>query len=644
MDGMKTAYRPEIDGLRTIAVLGVLLFHLKVGVFKGGFAGVDVFFVISGYLISGRILGDASAGRFSFKNFYVRRARRILPALIFTVVATFIAGLLWLPPESLRGLAKESTHALLSIANFQYWREAKEYFARASDQLPLLHCWSLSLEEQFYLVWPVFVVAAVRLRKQVAAIAIAGLLSFALAVVWNTRDPQAVFFLMPFRIFEFAIGAAVWMIEARGRPGPAASEALSLAGLVAVGVTYILFDERSPAPVMMLTASLGAAGVILGADRSVTSRLLTNAPALALGRASYSLYLCHWPIIFFASVIFGDAAGTWHGAAIAFALMIVVGFLMWRFVEQPFRRPVPSRTPRATALRFASLIAVLVVFTHGTFLANGLAWRLTAQQREETRLLSYGGLACSNSKEGCPFGDVTAPLAVDLLGDSFAEQYVDALGGFLKERRMRGELLADSGCPMLDGVVLRRTAWKWERCRESARRALTKLRRTETPVIISQSWGSYQNAALEPGDTPVPPEGGSYSLVRRGLERTIQQLGDDRIVLLVGAQVVMTHCIFNVARMLPAPLPHVPAVCEPKLRAEAVQEGAEINAMLRDVQRKWPDRIRLLVPTDIYCEGDRCPVIRDGLWLYRDRSHYTMAGSLYMGGRARSVFADFLGR
>jgi len=148
---MKANYRPEIDGLRTVAVLGVVFFHLGFTLFGGGFAGVDVFFVISGYLISRNIINDIEAGRFSFVQFYARRARRILPALILTVIATFMAGLLWLSPVAMRGLAKESTHALLSISNIQYWRESQEYFASASDQLALLHCWSLSLEEQFYL-------------------------------------------------------------------------------------------------------------------------------------------------------------------------------------------------------------------------------------------------------------------------------------------------------------------------------------------------------------------------------------------------------------------------------------------------------------------------------------------------------------
>ena len=153
-------FRAEIAGLRAIAVVSVVLFHLKVGGFEGGFVGVDVFFVISGYLITRNILRDLQFDRFSIGQFYVRRTRRIYPALIFTVVVTYVLGALWCAPLMFLDLAKESTHALLSISNIQYWRESHQYFAPNSDELALLHCWSLSAEEQFYLFWPVFILLA----------------------------------------------------------------------------------------------------------------------------------------------------------------------------------------------------------------------------------------------------------------------------------------------------------------------------------------------------------------------------------------------------------------------------------------------------------------------------------------------------
>jgi peptidoglycan/LPS O-acetylase OafA/YrhL len=167
---MKGGFRSEIAGLRAIAVVAVVLFHLKITGFDGGFVGVDVFFVISGYLISRNILGDLGRERFSFGQFYVRRMRRIFPALIFTVALTYVAGALWCSALMFLDVAKEGTHALLWISNIQYWRESHQYFAHNSDELALLHCWSLSLEEQFYLLWPVFLVAANRFGRTFEAI------------------------------------------------------------------------------------------------------------------------------------------------------------------------------------------------------------------------------------------------------------------------------------------------------------------------------------------------------------------------------------------------------------------------------------------------------------------------------------------
>jgi peptidoglycan/LPS O-acetylase OafA/YrhL len=179
---MGADFRAEIGGLRAVAVISVVLFHLKVAGFQGGFVGVDIFFVISGYLITRNILADLRAGRFSFGRFYVRRTRRIYPALIFTVAATYLVAALFCSPQMFLDLAKECTHALLSISNIQYWRESHQYFAPNSDELALLHCWSLSLEEQFYLFWPVFIVLARKLGRTFLVIAIAAGASF---VLWR---------------------------------------------------------------------------------------------------------------------------------------------------------------------------------------------------------------------------------------------------------------------------------------------------------------------------------------------------------------------------------------------------------------------------------------------------------------------------
>src|ERR1700742_1649143 len=212
---MTSDFRPEIAGLRAIAVVSVVLFHLKIAGFQGGFIGVDVFFVISGYLITRNILADLDSGRFSFGQFYTRRLRRIFPALIFTVILTYLAGALWCSALMFLDVAKEGTHALLWISNIQYWRESHQYFAPNSDELALLHCWSLSLEEQFYLLWPLFIVVAYRFGRTFEAIAIAAVVSLLSSIAVTRSDPSATFFLTQFRIYEFGCGAMVLVLEAR---------------------------------------------------------------------------------------------------------------------------------------------------------------------------------------------------------------------------------------------------------------------------------------------------------------------------------------------------------------------------------------------------------------------------------------------
>src|SRR3984957_7731604 len=281
---MEGHFRNEIAGLRAVAVVGVVLFHLKVDGFQGGFVGVDVFFVISGYLITRNILLDLAANRFSLGQFYTRRTRRIYPALIFTVAATYLLGALWCSPDMFLDLAKECTHALLSISNIQYWRESHRYFAPNSDELALLHCWSLSLEEQFYLFWPVFIVVARKSGRTFEVIAIAAVTSLFASIIVAKVDPLAVFFLMPFRIFEFAIGAFIALLETRFRLSYAVAECLSVAGMICIAASVLLFESDMPhLDMAILLPCLGAAATIWAGDKTQTSALLTNSATVATG-------------------------------------------------------------------------------------------------------------------------------------------------------------------------------------------------------------------------------------------------------------------------------------------------------------------------------------------------------------------------
>jgi peptidoglycan/LPS O-acetylase OafA/YrhL len=624
-------FRAEIAGLRAIAVIIVVLFHLKADALQGGFIGVDIFFVISGYLITRNILLDLQADRFSLGQFYVRRTRRIYPALIFTVVATYLCGALWSSPQMFLDLAKECTHALLSISNIQYWRESHEYFARHSQELALLHCWSLSLEEQFYLVWPLFLVLACRLGRPFQVIAIAALASLLFSIIVTRTDPQAVFFLMPFRVFEFACGALVLLLERRFRPSDAAANILSAAGLLCIAASALLFKSDMPyLGAATLLPCLGAAAIIWAGSKPQAARVLTNPAMVGVGAISYSLYLCHWPIIFFAHFIFGDAANSAAAILIMVVLMIAVATAMYLLIERRFIQPPGARpiTFWKNAAAFGSVILALAAITHTTFLQKGFAWRLPEAAEELAHLQSY--------PTGRDLEPVAGPAGFSLVGDSYAVQYMAGLSPVMKPFNMRFDILAHSGCPILDGVIVRGPLG--ESCRSLRDRTLVKLEQTDLPIAWTQAWEFYSDKTIafeSDAEEPFPAR------LQRAIERTIERItARGQRLLIIGAQVI-PGCPINRPRLLQGPLFHAPEPpCPPISRESVEQSTAPIDRMFARIQARWPGKFELLRPTDYFCD-DTCPVVQDGIWLYSDQMHFSVAGSKYIVNRAADRFREF---
>ncbi len=631
-------FRLEIAGLRAIAVISVVLFHLNIPGFQGGFLGVDVFFVISGYLITRNILADARNRRFSFADFYIRRTRRIYPALAFTVGVTFIIGALWYSPPMFRELAKECTHALLSIANIQYWRQSFSYFAPNSDELALLHFWSLSAEEQFYLVWPVLIVLAHRVNRTFEVIAAAGVVSLIVAALVARSDPSAVFFLMPFRIYEFSIGALVLLAERRMPLSPTAAGAVQTVGLAGTVASVLLFDSSMPhMEIAALLPCLGAAAMIWAGSVPRISAVLTNPLMVGIGAISYSLYLCHWPIIVFGRFIFGDDAGTPTATVGMAALMIACASAMHLVVERRFIRPHNERStsfPRFAA-GFGAIILPMVAVTHATFLSQGFPWRMPAAQAELARLQDFPG------ERDIPA--IAGPLRFALVGDSFATQYLPGLSSMAERLAMRFDAFGGSGCPILDGIEL--TSYRRQACKAVRDDALQRLSRTNVPIIIAQNWKAYSDAAVDGAPDQAlnaPRAADSFVTLRAALERTFGQwIADGRRILIVGGQ-VETSCAIDRRRVLQGPLPHKPpAPCPPMPRETIEQTNAPIDEMLGKVQAKWRDRITIFRPRDFFCDST-CPVVKDGAWLYFNPSHFSVAGSQYLLSRSENVFLPFL--
>ncbi|MGI8525521.1 MAG: acyltransferase family protein [Pseudolabrys sp.] len=625
-------YRPEIDGLRAVAILCVVFFHLKVPGFGGGYVGVDIFFVISGYLITRNIVDDLVAGTFSLSRFYARRIRRLFPALLFTVAATFVAAALWFPPDALRAEARDTLVTLASLSNVHFWRQAHGYFSPQATTVPLLHTWSLSVEEQFYVVWSIALLAIATLhwRKLVPfLILVAGLLSLAASQYWLARDSVAAFYFMPFRIFELSIGALCIWAERWRAPNVALTDLLFAAGLVAIAASFVLFDAATPFPgVNALLPCLGAAAVIYSGTRARLAVVLNNQAAVGVGLISYSLYLCHWPILVFIKYIFGEPEQA--GVILALiALCFVTATGMYFFIEKPFRFHSAPVTPRSFARLLvwcAALSAPFVALAVLTFpnREGAWAWRLTDGQKERVRLQSFGYLPCPLVFETCAFGEPAGPLAVMIIGDSFAQHLVAAFQPYLKARGLRGQVYAAGGCSFIEGERTRRDA----NCELQRRAALTSAASNSVPLVISQAWLGYPDL--------LPDDRQDYAVPRHALERTIERYGGTgRHFLIVGLQ-VSHDCRIEQFRLEPGPLPHwMQPPCADYPRDRVFAANAPFNQMLKEFQNSHADKVSLLLPSDYLCDT-ACPLIRNGIWYYRDFTHLTVAGAEYFGGRARA--------
>lgn len=346
-------YRPEIDGLRAIAVLPVLFFHAGIQLFAGGYVGVDVFFVISGYLITSLLLKDIEAEKFSLADFYERRARRILPALLTVSAVTTILVLFWQQPSQIQSFAESLVATGLFLSNVFFWRESG-YFAGAAEYMPLLHTWSLAVEEQFYLFFPLVLMAAWRFfHKHLLAVILFLTLASLVLSTWATEhEPFANFFLTPTRVWELMAGAiAAWYLRSRALKG---NDGLALSGIGMILAAVFVYDARTPFPgLTALLPVLGTTLVILfAAEGTWAARLLRMRFMVAIGLISYSAYLWHQPLLVIARHEFGMVLP----AAVILAVMVLtlgLSGLTWYFVEQPARRR--GKRSRKAVLQLAVL-------------------------------------------------------------------------------------------------------------------------------------------------------------------------------------------------------------------------------------------------------------------------------------------------
>jgi peptidoglycan/LPS O-acetylase OafA/YrhL len=387
-------YRPDIDGLRALAVLPVVLFHIGFPGFFGGFIGVDVFFVISGYLITGILARELRNGDFSIIRFYRRRAIRIFPALFAMLAVTTVLAVLVMLPEELRRYGNSLLSTVTFVSNILFYSESG-YFAPDAHSKVLLHTWSLAVEEQFYLFWPV-VLAVLHARAQSSVRWIAAVItvvSLAFSMWWLNVDPSGTFYLLPSRAWELMIGALLAVVPALPARHRALREVLAGGGVLAILVGVKFYNGGVPFPgASALLPCLGAAAIIGAgtAGTSLAGRLLSWKPVVFIGQISFSLYLWHWPVIVFTQIGL-MMEPTWPVRIAELAVSLLLAVLSWRYVEQPFRVGAGDYSNRKVFQGAFAAMAATMAIGLAFALSGGLPARYSEQQLAMAKYETYDG-------------------------------------------------------------------------------------------------------------------------------------------------------------------------------------------------------------------------------------------------------------
>ncbi|PTM98853.1 acyltransferase family protein [Mycoplana dimorpha] len=495
-------YRREIDGLRAVAVASVILFHAGISSWSGGFVGVDIFFVLSGYLITSLILKDLQEDAFSLARFYERRARRILPALFLVMFCCLPFAWLRMNPEDFEIFSKSLITAAFSGSNFYFWRKA-DYFAPDAETSPLLHTWSLGVEEQFYLLFPLLLLFLWRRRRSWMAVAVAVLAvaSLALSQWASSHAPAMNFYLLPTRTWELLAGALVAFRQFHGRAAPrAADDVLAAAGLSLIVFSIFYFDEGTPFPSVYALVPIIGTVLVLHYARSGgwTARLLSLPLLVGLGQISYSAYLWHQPV--FAFLRLSSPALPSSGAIFgACGLTLVLAYLSWRLVEQPFRknrvRLVVS--PRRLSGAVAAGILAFSAFAMAGVYTDGLPWRLPRYIQEfaadttwSRKCLHQLGTDWQFPERDCIY-NAGKPQKFAIWGDSVSSSITPVLAQRLAGNGIELHQLTHGFCAPIPGVSSDGTEGARE-CGKFNRDAYRYIidQRIDT-VVLFASWAAF---------------------------------------------------------------------------------------------------------------------------------------------------------
>lgn len=645
--GLGLIYRPEIDGLRAVAVIPVLLFHAGVSAFSGGYVGVDIFFVLSGYLITTIIWNDLERGRFTFRNFYERRIRRIVPALLLVLIATLAGGLLWLPPDRLAELGQSAATALFSVSNFYFYSEAG-YFARASEEQPLLHTWSLGVEEQFYLLFPILLLVLHRRLDRptsMAVLSILALASFAWCEWLWRNDPDANFFLIPSRAWELLAGSLCALHLYKRKSG--GSVALASLGLGLLAMSFVVMEKTTPFPsAYTLLPVVGTVLVVLFArGENAIARLLSVRPLVGLGLISYSTYLWHQPLLAFARLRAIEHPSLTLMLALC-VLSVILAYLSWKYVEQPFRKAKPEKSSLDRFTSVPAVLATLVLIAFGSNLlsqSGGVPQRFGIEKAriyESSRQLPPSMRRCKTGYTDtdpviCQEGERQSPkFRIALVGDSHASQWTDSLREIAERNDWSVDTFAKSSCPLAEiDFYLPYLKREYAECRDWRKMVRRKIRAEKFDLVIAtQSSLSYLR---HHGDGNIGREHWTAGMAQ--FAQWADTLPGNWILLSDNPQFRRnspTNCVARTVLMDLA----APELCseEREIALDADSRDMERSLAQGSQKGQWLDL------AFVFCDESKCRPHRQGQLVMSDSNHLSVSGTEFGSAHLESAIQSSL--
>ena len=651
-------YRREIDGLRALAVLPVILFHAGFQTFSGGFVGVDIFFVISGYLITSIILAEMEAGTFTLANFYERRARRILPALFVVMALCLPFAWLWLVPQDMKSFSQSLVAVSAFASNVLFWRTSG-YFDTAAELKPLLHTWSLAVEEQYYLLFPLFVLLTWRFGKTwiLKSLFAVFIISLAAAHWGSTNKPIFTFFLLPTRGWELLIGGFIAFYFSLGHKQLShkwLNELGSLIGVALIAYSIFSFDSKTPFPSLYtLVPTVGAALIIFfTTPQTSTGKLLGSQLFVGVGLISYSAYLYHQPLLAFAKHRSID-----EPSSLLIGLLVATTFLLayfsWRFVEAPFRNK--QRINRKQLLIFCILASFTFAlfglaghFSKGNFnrKLNSIDSLISAAANETGKNSKcWEKIELTNSlTDTCLLGSSQVEKSFAIVGDSHAGALVEELSNFANKQNIAGFDFTYNSCPPLKGGRLNKQEPVQLVCIALREDFFNRMEKKELPstLVLLARWTIYieqerfinEEGGVEAGDkaTWIAPKSNEltyFDAIKTSYANSI------RLMLNNGHKVILIYPVPEMGWDVPRRLSRIYSVnnflapSDASTSYEVFQKrNVRANEALDDIG-SHPNLIRIK-PENIFCNTfitNRCLGHISNSPLYYDDDHLSNEGA-----------------